>query len=211
MDVHRVQNSGSWPLVTGSHSPSWGPIRISKTVSLGNLVHSMVCSENGALQGFRLICPQRRSLLNRWVVATASVIMMVGLGFFNAWSVFRQPLSEFYDANVTVINTAFFVSSLVFGLVASGSALLVSRVGPRLVGVTGANLYGLGIFLGSFADRSIFFLYITYGLVAAVGLGLGHCASTAKVRTSLAESDGRRPAFLGVGGWVSCHHSSTRT
>src|SRR3712207_8278141 len=29
---------------------------------------------------------------------------------------------------------------------------------------------------------------------------LGHCASTAKVRTSLAESDGGRPAFLGVGG-----------
>ena len=75
----------------------------------------------------------------------------------------------------------------------------------------GANLYGLGIVLGSFADRSISFLYITYGLVAAVGLGLGHCASTAKVRTSLAESDGGRPAFLGVGGWVSCHHSSTRT
>ena len=39
----------------------------------------------------------------------------------------------------------------------------------------------------------------------------GHCASTAKVRTSLAESDGGRPAFLGVGGCVSCHHSSTRT
>jgi hypothetical protein len=28
--VHRVQNSGSWPLVTGLHSPSWGPIRISR-------------------------------------------------------------------------------------------------------------------------------------------------------------------------------------
>jgi 3-oxoacyl-[acyl-carrier protein] reductase len=33
----------------------------------------------------------------------------------------------------------------------------------------------------------------------------------AKVRTSLAESDGGRPAFLGVGGCVTCHHSSTRT
>jgi hypothetical protein len=40
---------------------------------------------------------------------------------------------------------------------------------------------------------------------------LGHCVSTAKVRTSLAESDGGRPAFLGVGGCGSVHHSSTRT
>jgi hypothetical protein len=81
------------------------------------------------------------------VVSVASVIMMAGLASFNAWSVFRRPLSEFYGANVTDINTAFFVSSLVFGLVASGSALLVSKVGSRVVGVTGAILYGLGVFL----------------------------------------------------------------
>ncbi len=110
--------------------------------------------------------------MNRWVVAAASVIMMAGLGSFNAWSVFRIPLAEFYDASVTEVNTAFFVSSLVFGLVACGSALLVGRVGPRLVGVTGASLYGLGVFLGSFAEGSLYFLYLTYGLVAAVGLGL---------------------------------------
>src|SRR5215211_2813379 len=69
--------------------------------------------------------------MNRWVVAIASVTMMAGLGSFNAWSVFRQTLSELYGANVTGVNTAFFVSSLVFGLVASGSAILVGRPSPR--------------------------------------------------------------------------------
>src|ERR687890_2417803 len=161
----------------------------------------MVCSENGALRGFRLICPQRRSLLNRWVVATASVIMMAGLGSFNAWSVFRQPLSEFYDANVTDINTAFFVSSLVFGLVASGSALLVSRVGPRLVGVTGAILNGRGVLLGSFADETLSFLYVTYGLVAAVGLGLAIMAPIAALPRWFPERPGFAygVAFVGFG------------
>src|SRR3712207_5457433 len=85
-----------------------------------------------------------RNPLSRWVVAAASVFMMAGLGSFNAWSVFRRPLSDLYGANVTDVNTAFFVSSLVFGLVASGSALLVGRVGPRAVGVAGAFVYGLG-------------------------------------------------------------------
>jgi OFA family oxalate/formate antiporter-like MFS transporter len=135
------------------------------------------------------------------VVATASVIMMVGLGSFNAWSVFRQPLSEFYDANVTDINTAFFVSSLVFGLVASGSAFLVSKVGPRLVGVTGAILYGLGVFLGSFADGSLSFLYVTYGLVAAVGLGLAVMAPIAALPRWFPERPGFAygVAFVGFG------------
>jgi MFS transporter, OFA family, oxalate/formate antiporter len=117
--------------------------------------------------------------MNRWVVAAASVVMMAGLGSFNAWSVFRRPLTELYGANVTDVNTAFFVSSLVFGLVASGSALLVGRVGPRAVGVTGALVYGLGIFLSSFAGESLSMLYLTYGLVAAVGLGLAVMAPIA--------------------------------
>ena len=117
--------------------------------------------------------------MNRWVVAIASVTMMAGLGSFNAWSVFRQPLSELYGANVTGVNTAFFVSSLVFGLVASGSAILVGRAGPRLVGVTGALLYGLGVFLSSFAGESLSLLYLTYGFVAAVGLGLAVMAPIA--------------------------------
>ena len=139
--------------------------------------------------------------MNRWVVATASVMMMAGLGSFNAWSVFRQPLSEFYGANVTDINTAFFVSSLVVGLVASGSAFLVSRVGPRLVGVTGAILYGLGVFLGSFADGSLSFLYVTYGLVAAVGLGLAIMAPIAALPRWFPERPGFAygVAFVGFG------------
>ena len=127
--------------------------------------------------------------------------MMAGLGSFNAWSVFRRPLSELYGANVTEVNTAFFVSSLVFGLVASGSALLVGRVGPRLVGVTGALLYGLGVFLSSFAEGSLSLLYLTYGLVGAVGLGLAVMAPIAALPLWFPERPGFAygVAFVGFG------------
>ena len=139
--------------------------------------------------------------MNRWTVAAASVVMMAGLGSFNAWSVFRRPLSELYGANVTDVNTAFFVSSLVFGLVASGSALLVGRVGPRLVGVTGALLYGLGVFLSSFAEDGLPLLYLTYGLVAAVGLGLAVMAPIAALPLWFPERPGFAygVAFVGFG------------
>ena len=40
--------------------------------------------------------------MNRWVVTTASVVMMVGLGSFNAWSDFRRPLSELYGEEIEV-------------------------------------------------------------------------------------------------------------
>ncbi len=139
--------------------------------------------------------------MNRWVVATASVVMMAGLGSFNAWSVFRRPLSELYGANVTDVNMAFFVSSLVFGLVASGSAVLVGRVGPRIVGVTGGVVYGLGVFLSSFAEGSLSLLYLTYGLVAAVGLGLAVMAPIAALPLWFSERPGFAygVAFVGFG------------
>jgi OFA family oxalate/formate antiporter-like MFS transporter len=139
--------------------------------------------------------------LNRWLVAAASVVMMAGLGSFNAWSVFRRPLSELYGANVTDVNTAFFVSSLVFGLVASGSAILVGWAGPRLVGVTGALLYGLGVFLSSFVGGSLPLLYLTYGLVAAFGLGLAVMAPIAALPSWFPERPGFAYgiAFIGFG------------
>jgi OFA family oxalate/formate antiporter-like MFS transporter len=135
------------------------------------------------------------------VVAAASVVMMAGLGSFNAWSVFRRPLSELYAANVTDVNTAFFVSSLVFGLVASGSALLVGRVGPRVVGVTGALVYGLGVFLSSFAEGGLALLYLTYGFVGAVGLGLAVMAPIAALPLWFPERPGLAygVAFVGFG------------
>ena len=127
--------------------------------------------------------------------------MMAGLGSFNAWSVFRRPLSELYGANVTDVNMAFFVSSLVFGLMASGSALLVGRVGPRAVGVMGAVVYGAGVFLGGFAGESLSMLYLTYGLVAAVGLGLAVMAPIAALPAWFPERPGFAygVAFVGFG------------
>ena len=139
--------------------------------------------------------------MNRWVVAGASVTLMAGLGSFNAWSVFRQPLSDLYGANVTDVNTAFFFSSLVFGLVASGSALLVGRVGPRAVALAGALAYGLGVFLSGFAGDSLSTLYITYGVLAAVGLGLAVMAPIAALPAWFPERPGFAygVAFVGFG------------
>jgi OFA family oxalate/formate antiporter-like MFS transporter len=117
--------------------------------------------------------------LNRWVVAGAAVVMQAGLGSFYSWSVFREPLSSLYGANITRVNVAFFLASFVFTIAAFGGGLLVRRVGPRAVGIAGGILYGLGVFLSSFAGESLPLLYLTYGLVVGVGLGFGYIAPIA--------------------------------
>jgi OFA family oxalate/formate antiporter-like MFS transporter len=112
--------------------------------------------------------------MNRWTVAVAAVVMQLGLGSLYAWSVFRQPLSAHYSASVTGVNVAFFVAILVFGISTLAAGFLLRHVGPRFVGVAGGVLFGTGVFLSAFAEGSLPFLYFTYGVVAAVGGGLGY-------------------------------------
>jgi OFA family oxalate/formate antiporter-like MFS transporter len=119
------------------------------------------------------------SIMNRWMVAVAAVVMQLGLGSLYAWSVFRQPLSAHYSASVTGVNVAFFVAILVFGISTLAAGFLLRHVGPRFVGVAGGVLFGTGVFLSAFAEGSLTFLYFTYGVVAAVGGGLGYIVPVA--------------------------------
>lgn len=115
----------------------------------------------------------RAGITNRWTVAAAAVIMQSGFGSLYAWSVFRQPLSAHYGTGITAVNVTFFISGLVFAISTFGAGFLLRRVGPRAVGVAGGLLFGLGVFLSAFAGGSLPLLYVTYGLVAAVGGGVG--------------------------------------
>ena len=101
--------------------------------------------------------------------------MQVGLGSYYAWSVFREPLSSLYGAGITGVNTAFFLASLTFSFAALGAGFWLRRVSPRVVGIAGGSLYGMGVFLSSFAE-SLPVLYLTYGVIAGIGLGFGYIA-----------------------------------
>jgi MFS transporter, OFA family, oxalate/formate antiporter len=118
-------------------------------------------------------------VLNRWTVAVAAVLLQTGFGSLYAWSVFREPLSEHYGATITAVNVTFFVANLVFGLSTFGAGFLLRRVGPRVLGVGGGLLFALGVLLSGFAGESLPLLYVTYGVVAAIGGGVGLIAPVA--------------------------------
>ncbi len=111
---------------------------------------------------------------NRWMLAAAGVLMQVALGAVYAWSVFRKPLAEEYGTSATSVNLAFTITIFVLGFAAFAGGLWMAKVGPRIVGMTAGVLYGLGIFLASFAENSLTLLYITYGVIAGFGIGLGY-------------------------------------
>ncbi len=106
--------------------------------------------------------------------------MQVALGAVYAWSVFREPLAAAYGgASVTAVNTTFSITIFTLGFAAFVGGLWMGRSGPRIVALTAGVLYGLGIFLAGFAESSLGLLYLTYGLIAGAGIGLGYIVPVA--------------------------------
>ena len=115
---------------------------------------------------------------NRWVIAIAGVFLQIALGAVYAWSVFRVPLAKQFGWSISEVTLTFTISIFVLGFAAFFGGLWLNRKGPRVVAVTGGVLYGLGIFLASFTHR-LSWLYLTYGVIGGIGLGLGYIVPVA--------------------------------
>lgn len=111
---------------------------------------------------------------NRWLIAAAGVVMQIALGAVYAWSVFRIPLHNTYHWSISQITMAFEVTILVLGFAAFAGGLWLQRAGPRMVGIVAGVFYGVGTILAGYTNGSLPVLYLTYGLLGGIGLGLGY-------------------------------------
>jgi OFA family oxalate/formate antiporter-like MFS transporter len=115
---------------------------------------------------------------NRWVIAIAGVFLQIALGAVYAWSVFRVPLSKQFGWSISEVTLTFTISIFVLGFAAFFGGLWLNRKGPRIVALTGGALYGIGVFLASFS-HSLTWLYLSYGVIGGIGLGLGYIVPVA--------------------------------
>jgi OFA family oxalate/formate antiporter-like MFS transporter len=118
-------------------------------------------------------------MTNRWSIAIAGVLMQVALGAVYAWSVFRAPLTKQFGWSVSEVTFTFTISIFVLGIAAFFGGLWLNRKGPRIVAVTGGLLYGLGVFLASFSDHRLWWLYFSYGVIGGIGAGLSYIVPVA--------------------------------
>lgn len=110
----------------------------------------------------------------RWLIAAAGVVMQVALGAVYAWSVFRDPLINAFGWTIGEVTLTFTLTILTLGFAAFFGGLWLPKVGPRTVGLVGGLLYGVGVFGASLAGDRLWLLYLTYGILAGVGIGFGY-------------------------------------
>ncbi|GFO69513.1 MFS transporter [Geomonas limicola] len=108
---------------------------------------------------------------------------MLNLGTVYAWSFFQKPLCETYGWTNSQVVWTFSLAITFLGLSAAAGGLLLPKTGPRPLALAGAVLFGSGYFLAALALRlhSLPLLWLGYGVIGGIGLGLGYVTPVATI------------------------------
>lgn len=117
---------------------------------------------------------------NRWVIVIAAIFMQLALGAVYAWSVFVKPLRAVNPTwNTTDVTLTFTIAIFTLGIGSTLGGFWMDRAGPRIVASVAGFCYGLGVFLSGLAGHNLQVLWLTYGVLGGLGMGLGYIVPVA--------------------------------
>ncbi|MCX6908957.1 MAG: OFA family MFS transporter [Verrucomicrobia bacterium] len=121
--------------------------------------------------------------MNRWFIAGLGTLLQLCLGSVYAWSYFQKPLVDGYGWHNTQVAWTFSLAIGFLGLAAATGGVLLPKLGPRKLAVTGSLLYGAGYLIAALALhlKMLALLWIGYGVIGGIGLGLGYVTPVATV------------------------------
>ncbi|MBM6618033.1 L-lactate MFS transporter [Bacillus suaedaesalsae] len=115
---------------------------------------------------------------NRWLIAASAVGIHISIGSVYAWSNFTTPLIDQFGWSASQVQFTFSLAILFLGLSAAFLGHFVEKYGPRKAGLLSAVFFGIGITGAGLAVNleSLPLLYIFYGVLGGIGLGVGYIA-----------------------------------
>lgn len=115
---------------------------------------------------------------NRWLIAASAVGIHISIGSVYAWSNFTNPLIDEFGWSAKQVQFTFSLAILFLGLSAAFLGHFVEKYGPRRAGLLASGFFGAGVIGAGFAVSigSLPLLYITYGVLGGIGLGVGYIA-----------------------------------
>lgn len=115
---------------------------------------------------------------NRWLIAASAVGLHISIGSVYAWSNFTNPLIDEFGWTSKQVQLTFSIAILFLGLSAAFLGHFVEKYGPKKAGLLAAGFFGAGIIGSGLAVNmgSLPLLYVTYGVLGGIGLGVGYIA-----------------------------------
>ena len=149
---------------------------------------------------------------NRWLVPPAALSIHLAIGQAYAFSVFNIPMSRLIgidapapgDWKLTTLGWIFSTAIVCLGLSAAFGGTWVERAGPRKAMFASAAFFGSGFLLAALgvALHNIFVVYLGYGVLGGIGLGLGYVSPVKTLISWFPDRPGMATglAIMGFGG-----------
>lgn len=149
---------------------------------------------------------------SRWMVPPAALAVHLCIGQAYAFSVFNAPLSKVIgitqsapdDWALTTLGWIFSLAIVCLGLAAAFAGRWLEKVGPRRTMFTAACCFGSGFLVSALGVwlHQIWLLYLGYGLLGGIGLGLGYVSPVSTLIRWFPDHRGMAAgmAIMGFGG-----------
>ena len=149
---------------------------------------------------------------NRWLIAPAALGIHLCIGSVYAWSLFNPSLikrlgvvtSAADDWSLKSVVWIFTVAIVCLGLSAAVAGKWLEKVGPRMVGFLAAICWGGGFMIGGIGilTGQLWLLYLGYGVIGGIGLGLGYVSPVSTLIRWFPDRRGMATgiAIMGFGG-----------
>ena len=145
-----------------------------------------------------------RAGYSKWLIPPAALCVHLSIGQVYAFSVFKTSLVESFDSSQTAVAWIFSIAIVMLGLSAAVLGTWVERVGPRKAMVTAALCWGSGFIIGALgiAMGSLPVLYLGYGVIGGIGLGIGYISPVSTLIKWFPDRPGLATgmAIMGFGG-----------
>lgn len=113
---------------------------------------------------------------NKWLIAMSASGIHICIGSVYAWSVLVLPIINFTQWSLFAVTITFSIAILFLGLSAGYFGKYVEKYGASKSGLTSTVFFVTGI-LGSALSlyvQNIYLLYLFYGILGGIGLGIGY-------------------------------------
>lgn len=115
------------------------------------------------------------SIKKRTLYLITGVFAMLFSGVLYAWSILKIPFKEVFRWSDSSLALNFTITMCFFCLGAFFGSILCKKLGVRTTLITAGILVGIGFCITSFLNADLLYLlYISYGVLAATGIGISY-------------------------------------
>lgn len=142
----------------------------------------------------------KQSIHHRWLYLILGVLSMLFAGIVYAWSILKAPFLEQFGWGASALALNFTLTMSFFCIGGLLGSKLAARIGVKLSTVLSGILAGAGFLLTSLLDGSnVVLLYITYALMAGLGIGIAYIVIISTVNAWFPDKKGLSSGSLMMG------------